>query len=110
MHWVRTVPQLDRLNANEDEIPRLLRAVNKHKSIEPYGIHAATPQAIADLLYKHVPEHYGMSFMTGEIPADWKIATVWAVHRAVSMLKVGNYRLVSLTSVLGRCLGKVFRD
>ena len=45
---------------------------------------------------------------TGEVPEDWRIANV--VPLKGSKDNPGNYRPVSLTSVVGKLLEKILRD
>jgi len=44
---------------------------------------------------------FEMSWRTGEMPKDWRKASVTAVFKKGKKEDLGNYRLVSLTSVPG---------
>mgnify|MGYP003529753736 FL=1 len=44
------------------------------------------------------------------IPQDWRDASVAPLHKKGSMLKSGNYRPVSLTSVIGKLLESIVKD
>jgi len=41
-----------------------------------------------------------MSWQTGEVPGDWRIVIVTPIYKKGQKEDPGNYRLVSLTSVL----------
>ena len=47
---------------------------------------------------------------TGEVPEDWRIANVVPLFKKGSRDNPGNYRPVSLTSVVGKLLEKILRD
>lgn len=62
--WTRTVPKLGRLDANEDEVLLVLKALNKHKSAGPDCIHQAM------VLSKLLTELHRASLKLGELPAE----------------------------------------
>ena len=47
---------------------------------------------------------------TREVPEDWRIANVVPLFKKDSKNNPGNYRPVSLTSVVGKLLEKILRD
>ena len=47
---------------------------------------------------------------TGEVPENWRIANVVPLFKKGSRDNLGNYRLVSLTSVVGKLLEKILRN
>ena len=57
-------------------------------------------QVIAELLsiiYQH-------SLLTGEVPEDWRLASVTPIYKKDCREHLGNYRPVSLTSVPGKII------
>ena len=50
------------------------------------------------------------SLATGEVPEDWRIANVVPLFKKGIRDNPGNYRPVSLTSVVGKLLEKILRD
>jgi len=46
------------------------------------------------------------SWRTGEVPEDWRIASVTPIFKKGKKDDPGNYRLVSLTSILGKTMEK----
>ena len=48
--------------------------------------------------------------LTGEVPEDWRIASVVPLFKKGSKNNPGNYRPVSLTSVVGKLLERILRD
>ena len=55
-------------------------------------------------------EIFVSSLDTGEVPEDWRIAKVVPLFKKGSRDNSGNYRPVSLTSVVGKLLEKILRD
>ncbi|RMC20740.1 hypothetical protein DUI87_01592 [Hirundo rustica rustica] len=54
---------------------------------------------LADELAKPLSIIYQQSWLTGEVPDDWKLANVTPIHRKGGREDPSNYRPVSLTSV-----------
>ena len=52
---------------------------------------------------------FKMSVSTGEVPDDWRIAHVVPLFKKGSKSNAGNYRPVSLTSVVGKLLEAVVK-
>lgn len=44
---------------------------------------------------------------TREVPADWRLVNVTPVYKKDRKKELGNYRLVSLTSVLGNTMEQI---
>ncbi|TRZ07038.1 hypothetical protein HGM15179_020067, partial [Zosterops borbonicus] len=52
----------------------------------------------------HLSIIYNQSWLTGEVPEDWKLANVTSVHKRGGKEDPSNYRPVSLTSVPGKIM------
>ena len=50
------------------------------------------------------------SLDTGEVPEDWRVANIVPLFQKGRRDNPGNYRLVSLTSVVGKLVEKILRD
>jgi len=50
------------------------------------------------------------SLATGEVPEDWRVANIVPLFKKGSRDNPGNYRPVSLTSVVGKLLEKILWD
>ncbi|KAK4833083.1 LOW QUALITY PROTEIN: hypothetical protein QYF61_027745 [Mycteria americana] len=71
----------------------LLHHLDIQKSMGPDVIYLRVLKELAEVLTKHLSIIYQQSWLTGEVPVDWRLAN----GRKEDL---GNYRPVSLTSVL----------
>ncbi|KAK4825704.1 hypothetical protein QYF61_001527 [Mycteria americana] len=65
-------------------------------------IHPRVLKELAGVLTKPLSIIYQQSWLTGEIPVGWGLANVTPIYKKGRKEDPGNYRPVSLTSVLGK--------
>ncbi|KFW82306.1 hypothetical protein N305_03469, partial [Manacus vitellinus] len=83
----------------EETVCDPLNHLDPHKSMGPDGIHPRVMRNLAEELAKPLSIIYQQSWLTGEVPDDWKLANVMPIHKKGWKEDRGNYRPVSLTSV-----------
>ncbi|RMC21511.1 hypothetical protein DUI87_02377 [Hirundo rustica rustica] len=88
----------------EEAVRELLRCLDTHKSMGPDGIHPRVMRELADELAKPLCIIYHQSWLTGELPDDWKLANVTPIHKKGGREDPGSYRPVSQTSVPGKIM------
>ncbi|KAM8793546.1 E3 ubiquitin-protein ligase RNF38-like [Eudromia elegans] len=86
----------------EETVSDLLLHLDTHKSRGPDGIHSRVLKELAEVLAKLLSIIYQRSWSTGEIPDNWRLASVTPIYKKGWMEDLDNYRPVSLTSVLGK--------
>ncbi|KAK4832398.1 hypothetical protein QYF61_022533 [Mycteria americana] len=85
----------------------LLHHLDTHKSMGPDEIHPRVLKELADVLTKPLSILYQQSWLTGEVPADWRLANVTPIDKKGQKEDPGNYRPVSLTSVPGKLMEQI---
>ncbi|TRZ08455.1 hypothetical protein HGM15179_018648 [Zosterops borbonicus] len=90
------------LSQLKEEVRELLSLLDVHKSMGSDEIHPRVMRELGDELAKPLSIIYQQSWLTGEVPDDWKLANVTPIHKKGRKENPGNYRPVSLTSVPGK--------
>lgn len=75
-----------------------------HKSMGLEGIH---PKELAEVLTEPPSIIQQQPWLTGEVPADWRLANITPIYKKGQKEHVGNYRSVSLISVLGQVMEQI---
>jgi len=70
-------------------------------------VHPRVLRELAEVIAEPVSIIYQLSLLTGEVPEDWRLANVTPICKKGCREDPGNYRLVSLTSVLGKIMEQI---
>ena len=96
------------LQFHSEDIFKILKMMNANKAAGPDGIHGKVLKNCARSLAYPLSILFNLSFVTGCIPRDWKLASVVPVFKKGDKSSVENYRPISLTSlvmkVFERCI------
>ncbi|KFV53314.1 hypothetical protein N328_02290, partial [Gavia stellata] len=85
----------------------LLHHLDTHRFMGPDGIHARVLTELAEVLTKPLSIIYQQSWLTWEVPVDWRLANVTPIFKKGWKEDPGNYRPVSLTSVPGKIMEQI---
>ncbi|KAK4814671.1 hypothetical protein QYF61_024978 [Mycteria americana] len=88
-------------------VNNLLHHLDIHKSMGPDEIHPRVLKELAGELTKPLSIIYQQSWLTGEVPADWRLANVTPIFKKGWKEDPGNYRPVILTSVPGKLMEEI---
>ena len=106
----RTEKEMEYNIISDDEIALLLKNMDGNKSPSPDGYHPCFIKELADFIIEPIGIIFRNSMESGTIPSQWKEARVYAIYKKGNKKLAGNYRPVSITSVLCRILEKLIRN
>ena len=90
-------PCIPKLTIGLDGVKRCLQAIHPNKACGPDEIPARIYHDYAHELAPMLRCIYQQSYNEGQVPDDWKSATVCAVHKKGATSDAKNYRPISLT-------------
>ena len=82
----------------------LLRKLDAYKSMRPDELHPRVLRELADVVARPLSIIFRQSWLTGDIPVDWKLANVTSIFKKGWKDDPGSYRPISLTSVPGKVM------
>ncbi|GAB0179653.1 mitochondrial enolase superfamily member 1 [Grus japonensis] len=85
----------------------LLHHLDTHKSMGLDGIHPGVPRELVEVLTKPLAFIYQQSWLSGEVPVDWRLANVMPIYKKSQKEDLQNYRPVSLTLVLEKVMEQI---
>ena len=65
---------------------------------------------VAEQVSEILMDIFNRSLESGQVPEDWRVANVTPLFKKGSREELGNYRPVSLTSVVGKVLETLIKD
>ena len=97
------------LDFTPKEVMKLLRNINPNKAHGPDNISGKVLKNCAHSLAYPLSKIFKVSYMTGQIPLEWKLANVVPVFKKGSKASVENYRPISLTCLCMKIFEKIVR-
>lgn len=94
----------------EDLARHCLGKINVHKSMSPDGMHPCMLRGLAEILAKPLFIIFEKSWRMAVVPEKWLTANVTPVFKMGKKENLGYYRLVSLTSILGKLMEQLMFD
>jgi hypothetical protein len=98
---------LDDFVITSDQVAKLLAAVRPNAATGPDGIPGVVLHECASALAPTLTEIFKVSVKLGFLPVDWKSAHVIPIYKNGDKKDLGNYRPISITSLVGKILEKV---
>ena len=94
----------------EDWVRDHVSNLDTHKSMGPDGMHLQVLRELADVIAEPLSIIFERPWRTGEVPEDWKKASVTPIFKDGKKEDPGNYRPVSLTSIPGKVMEQLIPD
>lgn len=91
-------------------VTKLLKALKVSKAGGLDGAHPRVLRELSETLAKPLSIIFKTSLRTGRLPRVWKQAAVSSIYKKGSKKQPGNYRPVSLTSVVCKVMETIVRD
>ena len=98
------------LNFCPENIKHLLRNINSNKACGPDGIHGKILKNCAGGLAFPLSLLFEISYNSGIIPTEWKLAHVVPIHKKGSKENIENYRPISLTSLMMKTFERLIKQ
>jgi len=94
----------------EDCVRDRLSNLDTHKSMGPDGMHPRVLRDLAGVIAEPLSIMSERSWRTGEVPEDWRKGSVTPIFKKGKKEDPGNYRPVSLTSILGKMMEQLILE
>jgi hypothetical protein len=104
------VPPLETMIIIKDKVKKKLDKLNISKSPDPDGIHPGVLKEVSRSLCTPLAIIFETSIKTGLLPEDWKCANITAIFKKGNKKVAGNYRPISLTSIVCNLMETLVRE
>ena len=94
----------------EGMVQECLGGINMHKSMGPGGMHPHVLRELTEVIAELLSIIFDRSWRRGEVPEDWRIASVTPVFKKGKKGDPGNNRAVTVTSVPRKVLEQLVLD
>lgn len=100
----------EKIICNPLVVEKILANLNENKSQGPDKIHPKVLKELKHFISTPLAEIFNRSLEDGKLPQEWKEANITAIYKKGSKSDPGNYRPVSLTSIVVKTLEKLVRN
>ena len=101
---------IDNITKLPEQMKKALSQLKVSKSPGPDGIHPRILKELADELSYPLTFLFHKTMISGKIPKEWKVAEVRPIFKKGEKSAPGNYRPVSLTSIICKVFEGFVRD
>ncbi|XP_048822867.1 uncharacterized protein LOC125702985 [Lagopus muta] len=90
-----------------EAVRELLLHLDSHKSMGADGLHPRVLRELAGVIAEPLSAICQRSWLTGEVPEDWRLAGVTPIYKKGRKEDPGKHRPVSLTSAPGKVMEQI---
>ena len=101
---------LSDIEVTEARVKQLIDGMRENAAPGPDGFPPILLKMLCEEITTPLTILFQKSIDDGKIPDDWREANITAIHKKGSKADPGNYRGVSLTSVMGKLLERVVKN
>ena len=101
---------LQNIEISTEDVLKVLNEMKTNKSPGPDEIYPRILKETKFEIVNALKSLFNLSLQQGLVPADWKAANVTPIFKKGDRTSPGNYRPISLTSVVGKMLESILRD
>jgi len=103
-------PNLEDITITPEGILKKLKKLKKDKSPGPDGLHPKILAEVAEAVARPLAILFRKSLDEGRLAEEWRLAHITAIHKKGPKNEPGNFRPISLTSVIVKLFESVIRD
>ena len=98
------------MDINYDKVLKILLKLKTGKSPGPDGLHPRVLKEVATEIAPALTTIFKKSMETSSLPDDWLLANVSPIYKKDNKHVAGNYRPVSLTSIVCKMFETLIRE
>ena len=102
--------QLFLVDITEEDVMRVIDKLKICKSPGPDKIYPRILKEVKEAICKPLCAIFNLSLRTGKVVSEWKLANVTPLFKKGDKSNPGNYRPISLTSVVCKLMESILRD
>ena len=103
-------PQMEQVLITRQTVLEKIKELKKESAPGPDGIRPRILVEMAEEISLPLTMLFKQSLDTGKVPADWRCANVTPIFKKGTKSNPGNYRPVSLTSVICKLMERIVKD
>ena len=101
---------IDIFEIEYDTVKKIINTLDINKSMGPDNISTRILKEGVDSISYALTKIYNASLIESQVPLDWKLANVAPIFKKGDKESIGNYRPISLTSIVCRIFEKIMKS
>ena len=101
---IRCIKQINAPKITRDIVQKKLSQLNVSKSLGPDNLHPRILSEMKNTISTPLAKIFNTLLDTGKLPLEWKCANITAIYKKGGKEIPGNYRPISLTSIVGKIM------